>query len=98
LSKSKFNDEGNKFMKIKDMKSKFDNLEKQMLAISSVNDMCQRALYSNSNEIGNLQSCAELLNHLIEPAMFQIEELRNVINEMNEGLKLVASDGWVICS
>jgi hypothetical protein len=85
-------------MKITELKSKIDNLEKQLLAISSLNDICQNTLYSGNSEEKNLQSCAELLNHLIDPAMFQIEEVRNAINDMCEGLKLVASDGEVVCS
>jgi len=85
-------------MKITELKSKIDNLEKQLLAISSLNDICQNTLYSGNSEEKNLQACAELLNHLIDPAMFQIEEVRNAINDMCEGLKLVASGGEVVCS
>jgi len=53
-------------MTLKTLKEKVDVLEQQLLAISSLNDICQQSICHGNNPI-KLELCAELLNHLIDP-------------------------------
>jgi hypothetical protein len=70
-------------MTSKALKEKVDALEQQLLAISSLNDICQQVICHGNSQI-KLDSCAELLNHLIDPAMYQIESVRLMVNDMNQ--------------
>jgi prefoldin subunit 5 len=83
-------------MTLKALKEKVDALEQQLLAISSLNDICQQSMFHGNNPI-KLESCAELLNHLIDPAMYQIESVRLTVNDMNQHAeeKLVNGDTHV---
>lgn len=68
------------------LKEKVEILEKTMLAIDELNGICQQAIF-NGNQPINLERCANLLNYLIEPAMFQVEAVRMQIDEMSEQTK-----------
>ena len=69
------------------LKEKVEALEKQLLALTSINDICQRSL-NDSNHFVNLESCADLLNHLLEPTMYQMEAVRVLVREMCERPKV----------
>jgi len=69
------------------LKEKIEALEQQLLALTSVNDICQRSI-NDSSRAANLESCADLLNHLLEPTMYQIEAVRVLIGEMCERPKI----------
>lgn len=66
-----------------DLKEKIGVLEKTLLAIDELNNICQQAI-CNGRQVVNLECCANVLNYLIEPAMFQVEALRMQIGEMAE--------------
>ncbi|HJV82444.1 hypothetical protein [Noviherbaspirillum sp.] len=68
-------------MPLTTLKEKVDALEKTMLAIDELNNICQQATYYGNQPI-NLECYANLLNYLIEPAMFQVETVRTQIDEM----------------
>ena len=74
-------------MSLNTLNEKINELEQKMLAISSVSDICQQSIMQG-NSSANLQSCAEFLEHLIEPAMYQVEALRVLISEMCERPKV----------
>lgn len=63
------------------LKEKVDVLEKSLLAIDTLNNICL-ANWNSGAPVIDLQDCAHLLNHLIEPAMFQVESLRMMIDEL----------------
>ncbi len=63
------------------LKEKVDVLEKTLLAITSVNDINLQDMKSG-NLGANWESTANLLDHLLEPAMYQVEELRNMIYDL----------------
>lgn len=67
-------------MRITEVAIKVDSLEKNLLAICSLNDMCQEALRDSNGQM-NFEPCAYLLGHLIEPAMYLIEEIRLRLGE-----------------
>lgn len=64
-----------------ELKEKVTTLEKTLLAITSVNDINQDNINSGTPVI-NLVCTAHLLDHLIEPAMYQIEALRVMIDKL----------------
>lgn len=66
------------------LKEKVDILEKTLLAIDSINNICQQAI-NNGNQPIDAESSAYLLNHLIEPAMYQVEAVRMHIESMANG-------------
>ncbi|MBX9900912.1 MAG: hypothetical protein K2Y28_09035 [Burkholderiaceae bacterium] len=68
-------------MTITIVKEKIDQLEKQLLAVASLNDICQQSVNSGSRAV-NLEVCVELLDHLVEPMMLQVEELRVFVTGM----------------
>lgn len=84
-------------MTISKLKEKIIALEQQLLAISSINDICQRSL-NEATASGNLESCAELLNQLIEPAMYQVEAVRMLAVEMCQQPKIRRIEGGKKCS
>lgn len=59
-------------------------LEQNLLAISSLNDMCQSFLSEVSHTPADLTPCAHLLDYLIEPAMYRIEEIRVKLAQLAE--------------
>lgn len=65
------------------LKEKVAALEKQLLAIDELNNVCQQAI-SHGNQPIDLECCANLLNHLIDPAMLQVEEVRTLVDEMDK--------------
>jgi hypothetical protein len=69
------------------LKEKIEILEQQLLALTSINDICQRSM-NDSSRSANLESCADLLNHLLEPTMYQVEAVRGLISEMCERPKI----------
>ena len=68
------------------LKHKIETLEKQLLAISSLNDICQQSINSGSHAV-NWESCVELLDHLIEPAMYQVEAVRLMLDDIAQRLE-----------
>jgi hypothetical protein len=68
-------------MTLTTLKEKVDVLEKTMLAIDELNGICQQAICHGNQPI-DLERCANLLNYLIEPAMFQVEAVRMQLDEM----------------
>lgn len=69
----------------KDLKTKVDELEKTLLAITNVNDIQMENMCSGAPVV-NPDHTAYLLDFLIEPAMYQVEALRVLIH----GLQLAA--------
>lgn len=84
-------------MTFANLKEKIDALEKQLLAISSLNDICQQSIIHGSLSM-NLESCAELLNHLIDPAMYQIEAVRMLVKDISDRSKILPLEEVVACS
>lgn len=70
-------------MTIEMLKEKVGALEKTMLAIDELSSICQQAI-CHGNQLIDLERCANLLNYLIEPAMYQVEAVRMQIDQMNE--------------
>jgi hypothetical protein len=68
-------------MKKKELKEKVAALEKTLLAIDELNHINQESI-NGGNPVINLDHTAYLLNHLIEPAMYQVEALRMMIDEL----------------
>lgn len=64
-----------------ELKDKVDQLEKTLLAITSVNDI-QMENMSSGAPVVNPDHTAYLLDHLIEPAMYQVEALRVLIHNL----------------
>jgi hypothetical protein len=84
-------------MTIAILKVKIDTLEKQLLAICSLNDICQQSINSGSRAV-DLESCAELLNHLIDPAMYQVESVRMLTDELLEQSENKTIEEVALCS
>lgn len=63
----------------KDLKTKVDELEKTLLAITNVNDIQMENMCSGAPVV-NSDHTAYLLDFLIEPAMYQVEALRVLIH------------------
>lgn len=74
----------------KHLKENVEVLEKTLLAITSVNDINQESI-GNGNQVISMEHTANLLNHLIEPAMFQVETLRRLIDELQPQQELKAA-------
>lgn len=84
-------------MTFANLKEKIDALEKQLLAISSLNDICQQSIIHGRQSM-NLESCAELLNHLIDPAMYQIEAVRMLVKDISDRSKILSFEEVGACS
>lgn len=69
------------------LKDKVDVLEKTLLAIDELNNINQESLRSGTPSF-DLEHSANLLNHLIEPALYQVEALRMLITDICEGKKV----------
>ncbi|MDO8729383.1 MAG: hypothetical protein Q7K26_05910 [bacterium] len=84
-------------MTIAILKVKIDTLEKQLLAISSLNDICPQSINSGNHAV-NLESCAELLDHLVEPAMYQVEAVRMMLADIAKRLEGQTHSEVITCS
>lgn len=71
-------------MTLEALKEKVEMLEKTLLAIDELNNVCQQSITHGDRPV-SLECCANLLNYLIEPAMFQVEAVRMSIEEMTKG-------------
>jgi hypothetical protein len=78
-------------MTFKILKEKIDTLERTLLAIDSVNNICQESIL-DGQKIIDLENCAYLLNHLIEPAMLQVEEVRMMFGMMFEKVANISGE------
>lgn len=70
---------------LQELKKRVDRLEKTLLGITSINDIQMESM-SGGNRVINPDHTAYLLDHFIEPAMYQVEALRVLIH----GLQLAA--------
>lgn len=70
-------------MTLEMLKDKVADLEKTMLAIDELSGICQQVI-CNGNQSIDLDRCANLLNYLIEPAMYQVEAVRMQLDAMIE--------------
>lgn len=66
----------------KQLKERVDALEKTLLAIDSLSHVAQEHYDTGMTP---LEGCVSVLHYLIEPAMLQVESLRTVIDELQEG-------------
>jgi hypothetical protein len=66
-------------MKIDALKERVEALEKTLLAIDELSNLCQEAICHGNKPI-ELEHCANILHYLIEPAMYQVEAVRVFIN------------------
>lgn len=74
-----------KFEKIaQQLKEKIDVLERTLLAIDSVNNINQEN-FSSGTPCISMENTANLLDHLIEPALYQVEALRMMIDGLQPG-------------
>lgn len=65
----------------KDLKNKVDVLEKTLLGITCINDIQMENINSGAPTI-NPEHTAYLLDHFMEPAMYQVEALRVLIDSL----------------
>lgn len=63
------------------LKDQVDTLEKSLLAITSINEI-QMENQSNGNPVVSPEHTAHLLDHLLEPTMYQVEALRVAIHAL----------------
>ncbi len=66
---------------LKTLKEKIDALEKSLLVISSVCDVAEEHI---TGEKTPLNSCAYVTVHLMEHAMYQVEAVRVMIDDMQK--------------
>ena len=66
------------------LKEKVDALEQTLLAICSLSDIANQHRGGGTDP---LESCAHLLEHLMEPAMYQVEALRLMIDALPARVK-----------
>lgn len=64
-----------------DLKNQVDSLEKSLLAITAINDI-QLENQSNGNPVVSPEHTVHLLDHVLEPAMYQVESLRLAIHAL----------------
>lgn len=84
-------------MALEMLKEKVGALEKTMLAIDELSGICQQAVCHGNQPI-DLERCANLLNYLIEPAMYQVEAVRMQIDEMAKHATQQATVRSLTCS
>lgn len=70
-------------MTLIELKNKVERLEHYLNAICLLNDICQQSVNHGDNAV-DLVNCAYLLDHLLEPAMEQVELVRDTIADMLE--------------
>jgi hypothetical protein len=68
-------------MNLETLNKKVEALEKTMLAIDELSGICQQAICHGNQPI-DLDRCVNVLNYLIEPAMFQVEAVRMQLDAM----------------
>lgn len=66
-------------MNLDTLKQKVEALEKTLLAIDDLSNLCQEAI-GHGNKPIDLEHCANLLHYLIEPALYQVEAVRMFID------------------
>lgn len=66
------------------MKEKVDVLEQSLLAIDALANVARTHCGSGNDP---LEHCAYLLEHLIEPALYQVEALRLMIDALPSRVK-----------
>lgn len=66
-------------MNLDALKQKVEALEKTLLAIDELSNLSQEAICYGNKPI-DLEHCANILHYLIEPAMFQVEAVRMLID------------------
>jgi hypothetical protein len=75
---------------LKTLKEQIYALEKSLLAIDTLNDINMQNL-KNGNRVIDLDHTANLLDHLIQPAMYQVEAVRTMIDDMQKLPMLVTA-------
>lgn len=66
-----------------ELKKRVDRLEKTLLGITCINDI-QLESMNGGTRVVNLDHTAYLLDHFIEPAMYQVEALRVLIDSIQQ--------------
>jgi len=66
---------------VQDLKAKVDQLEKTLLGITCINDIQMESM-GGASRVVNPDHTAYLLDHFIEPAMYQVEALRVLIHSL----------------
>lgn len=66
-----------------ELKKRVDRLEKTLLGITSINDIQMESM-NGGTRVVNPDHTAYLLDHFIEPAMYQVEALRVLIDSIQQ--------------
>nr|WP_193215513.1 hypothetical protein [Janthinobacterium sp.]QJS06058.1 hypothetical protein [Janthinobacterium sp.] len=66
---------------VQDLKTKVDQLEKTLLAITCINEI-QMQNQCSGNPVVDPEHTVYLLDHLMEPTMYQVEALRVLIHSL----------------
>lgn len=66
-----------------ELKKRVDQLEKTLLGITCINDIQMESM-SGATRVINPDHTAYLLDHFIEPAMYQVEALRVLIDSIQQ--------------
>jgi len=66
-----------------ELKKRVDQLEKTLLGITCINDI-QLESMGGATRVINPDHTAYLLDHFIEPAMYQVEALRVLIDSIQQ--------------
>lgn len=64
-----------------DLKSKVETLEKSLLAITSINEIQMQNMCSGAPVV-DAEHTVYLLDHILEPTMYQVEALRVLIHSL----------------
>ena len=70
-------------MTIEKLKEKVAELEKQLTAMDTLQHLCESGAQASQNHI-DPSDIAHLLDHLIEPAMYQVEAMKELIDELSK--------------
>lgn len=66
-----------------ELKKRVDQLEKTLLGITCINDIQMESM-GGATRVINPDHTAYLLDHFIEPAMYQVEALRVLIDSLQK--------------
>lgn len=66
-----------------ELKKRVDRLERTLLGITSINDIQMESMSGGTRAV-NPDHTAYLLDHFIEPAMYQVEALRVLIDSIQQ--------------
>jgi len=66
-----------------ELKKRVDRLEKTLLGITCINDIQMESM-GGATRVINPDHTAYLLDHFIEPAMYQVEALRVLIDSLQK--------------